>query len=418
MSKAQETKTFSAIATKILDADQGIVEHIVAVMGNIDRGQDVIHPGAFAKTLDERGLKAKVLDQHDTRSVEAVIGKPLALREISRFELPPELVLQYPEATGALLAKTQFLLDTNRGREVFNRIKAGAVDEYSIGYDPIQTDYATVDTPTGKQTIRNLREVRLWEYSPVVFGMNPATSTLSAKEKGMEKKPYRAIQEDGKWRVYKLGEDGEPTGQPLGEHETEEEAQAQVRALYANEPEAEEEDGKAMRSEADGQHPAGHYLVVEDAEKPSTWHLRIRDAAGEVDHRLMGAAWAALHGGYRGNRYEGPGKQEAIARLKRLYEAEGMDVPKADEGPEDEKAGRVLAKRNAERIARALAEINDVLKDAGLLVDEADSDEESAEDKEDEPEPVIKAGPVQPPTSKLAELQILKLQLDTMEVEQ
>lgn len=69
--------------------------------------------------------------------------------------------------------------------------------------------------------------------------------------------------------------------------------------------------------------------MVEDPEAPSTWHLRVRNAAGEVDHRLMGAAWAALHGGYRGNRYEGPGKAEALRKLQALYEREGLDVPKA-----------------------------------------------------------------------------------------
>src|SRR5262245_45405506 len=34
------------------------------------------------------------------------------------------------------------------------------------------------------------------------------------------------------------------------------------------------------KSEADGNHPASHYLVVEDASKPSTWHLRVKDASG------------------------------------------------------------------------------------------------------------------------------------------
>jgi hypothetical protein len=41
----------------------------------------------------------------------------------------------------------------------------------------------------------------------------------------------------------------------------------------------------------------------------------------------MGAAWAALHGGYRGNKYEGPGKEAAIAKLKALYKSEGMELP-------------------------------------------------------------------------------------------
>jgi hypothetical protein len=83
----------------------------------------------------------------------------------------------------------------------------------------------------------------------------------------------------------------------------------------------------ATKKEPEGEHPPSHYLVVEDSEKPSTWHLRVRDADGSVNHNLMGAAWAALHGGYRGNKYEGPGKEAAIAKLKSLYKSEGMELP-------------------------------------------------------------------------------------------
>lgn len=69
------------------------------------------------------------------------------------------------------------------------------------------------------------------------------------------------------------------------------------------------------------------YLVVEDPEKQSTWHLPVK-VNGKPDHRLMGAAWAALHSGYRGNKYEGPNKQEALKKLKALYKSEGMETPK------------------------------------------------------------------------------------------
>ena len=86
----------------------------------------------------------------------------------------------------------------------------------------------------------------------------------------------------------------------------------------------------ATKSEEDGKHPASHYLVVEDPSKASTWHLRVRDASGKLDHRLMGAAWAALTDpkGFRGNRYEGPNKQAAIGKLKALYRSEKLETPK------------------------------------------------------------------------------------------
>lgn len=83
----------------------------------------------------------------------------------------------------------------------------------------------------------------------------------------------------------------------------------------------------ASKSEVDGDHPSSHYLVVEDPEKSTTWHLRVKDKSGKNDHGLMGGAWAALHGGYRGSKYSGPGKSAALTKLKALYKSEGMKTP-------------------------------------------------------------------------------------------
>jgi phage I-like protein len=83
----------------------------------------------------------------------------------------------------------------------------------------------------------------------------------------------------------------------------------------------------ATKSEGGSQHPASHYLIVGDAEKPGTWHLRVKGTDGKPDHRLMGDAWAALHEGWRGNKYEGPDKEEAIRKLASLYKEEGMEPP-------------------------------------------------------------------------------------------
>jgi hypothetical protein len=70
---------------------------------------------------------------------------------------------------------------------------------------------------------------------------------------------------------------------------------------------------------------AKQFLVIDSDGKG---HLPVRDSAdGPLNHHLMGAAWAALHGGYRGNKYEGPGKEEALAKLKTMYRSEGMDLP-------------------------------------------------------------------------------------------
>ncbi len=87
-----------------------------------------------------------------------------------------------------------------------------------------------------------------------------------------------------------------------------------------------------MKKEADGEHAAEDYLVVGDALKPSTWRLRVRDAQGKLDHRLMGAAWAAQHSGFRGRVYAGPERAEAIRKLEALYRSEGMALPHTSAG--------------------------------------------------------------------------------------
>lgn len=88
-----------------------------------------------------------------------------------------------------------------------------------------------------------------------------------------------------------------------------------------------EVDLAVTKKEGDCSHPSSHYLVVEDAKSPSTWHLRVKGCDGQPDHRLMGAAWAALHGGYRGNSYAGPNKAQAISKLTKMYSGEKMDTP-------------------------------------------------------------------------------------------
>lgn len=184
--RPREHKTIAAFS-RIENAKQGIVKHYVAVMGNIDLGGDVIHPGAFSKTLAERGNKLRVIDQHNTDSIMRVIGKPLSAREVGRAELPPEIMMLYPEANGALEMQTQYLLNTPEGDGAFKRIDAKAIDEYSIGYDPIVFDYEKRMVNGEEKTIRNLRELKLWEYGPVIFGMNPATMTVDSKSDDKDK---------------------------------------------------------------------------------------------------------------------------------------------------------------------------------------------------------------------------------------
>ena len=186
-----EFKTFPFLELK-RDDEKGIVEHLIAVHGVLDLGKDISEPGSWSKTINERGLKVRVLDMHNRDSIMDVIGKPLSLAEIGKDKLPEKVLERWPEATGAVAATTQFLMDTPEGKGAFIRIRDGAVDEFSYGYDPIKVDYQTVETKDGDQVeARLLKEIAAWEYGPVIWGMNPATMAMSAKDiDGEEKATY------------------------------------------------------------------------------------------------------------------------------------------------------------------------------------------------------------------------------------
>jgi hypothetical protein len=91
-------------------------------------------------------------------------------------------------------------------------------------------------------------------------------------------------------------------------------------------------------------HPAGHFLIVDDENDVMTWHLLYKDAAGNIDIDLLGAAWASLMhpNGFRGNRYQGPGRSKAIVKLRAAYHAIGRKPPDERRNPRRSGKGESL----------------------------------------------------------------------------
>lgn len=168
----RETKAFGEF--KVFEGDR-VVTGFVSIFGNVDDGGDLIVPGAYRKTLAERGARLKWLWQHDM--TKPPVAKILEIREASREELPVDVLAQHPETTGGLLVKREYL-DTPRGNEVLQGIRAGAVGEMSIGYDALQADYPLDMSVGGRAVRRRLKEIRLWECSDVNWGMNAATGNV------------------------------------------------------------------------------------------------------------------------------------------------------------------------------------------------------------------------------------------------
>lgn len=212
VNRQKETKFLPIIHSKVKDEDQGIVEELVSVYGNIDHGRDILHNNMFAKSISENAGGILVLDQHNTDSIFRSLGKPLSLKEVGRSELPAEVQVKFPDATGGLIVETQYNLETPEGKGAFSRIKNGEIKQRSIGFEALDIDHETihaVKTDTGYErrdkkdkdakplNVRHIRTGKLMEYSPVLWGMNEATATISAKDADQTPADRKEMTEDG-----------------------------------------------------------------------------------------------------------------------------------------------------------------------------------------------------------------------------
>lgn len=150
-----------------MDDDQGLIEAIVSVTANKDRGGERVMPGFFAKSLT--GKMPRGVWCHDWTKP---IAKTLVAEEwvAGDSRLPAEL-----RDFGGYYIKGQFNLETQRGREAYSDLKFGTIDEFSIGFSVTSERY-NASTKT-----RDLIEGEWFEWSPVLVGMNPATQLLTIK---------------------------------------------------------------------------------------------------------------------------------------------------------------------------------------------------------------------------------------------
>lgn len=173
-----ERKLVQVSDVRGIDAVDGIAEAIVSVTNIVDSVNDIIMPGAYKGTLKRRNPKG--VWSHDTN---IPIAKTLQVEELMPGDprLPQDLILKN---AGALLVRMQFNLNTSRGRDAFHDVQFfGPEQEWSIGYAVTEGK-----SETGKDGIRRIKELELYEYSPVIFGAAPHTRTLSIKEDEFDEK--------------------------------------------------------------------------------------------------------------------------------------------------------------------------------------------------------------------------------------
>lgn len=153
-----EEKTFP-FEIKAL-TDEGTFEGYAAIFGKPDVHGEIIDKGAFNKTL--KGNKSRpLLWYHDPRN-------PLGIVELEADEK-------------GLKVTGEFDLNVQAAREKHSLMKKKAIKGLSFGFNTIK------DIWDG--SVRILKEVKLFEISPVTFQMHPEALVTAVKQ-WSEEKPY------------------------------------------------------------------------------------------------------------------------------------------------------------------------------------------------------------------------------------
>lgn len=270
---------------------------------------------------------------------------PKELREATRTEIEdffPESNLS-PEVSGGLIVVREYLR-TPRGDEILEALRVGAITEMSFAYDPIKFDFEELK-PTNEATaefprlIRNLRELRLWETSDVIWGMN--SQTIAAKT-AVPYKDTGTADEGATWSGPSLSDFTDAVWDEL--------------------------------SDAERRRIGNHYAFSENwpPEKFSDLklphHLAQKTGVGPCVWRGTAAAMGALLGARGGVDIPGGDRRAVYDHLAKHYSQFDKEPPdfKLLElafllETFDVKEGRVLSARNLERLKEALAVLSEIL---------------------------------------------------------
>ena len=149
--------------SRVSFTSDGAVEGYASLFGEVDQARDMVMPGAFTQTLQNRGLRRiPMLFQHDPSEP---VGIWLELREDWR----------------GLWARGRLIPEVARGRELLALVREGAIDGLSIGYRTVR---GRIDPKT---RIRRLHQVDLWEVSIVTFPLLTGARVHAVKGRARQK---------------------------------------------------------------------------------------------------------------------------------------------------------------------------------------------------------------------------------------
>jgi len=165
---------------QIEDVDGPGVAGYAATWWDVDSWWSAMKPGAFRKTIKERGDRIPVLWNHNDN---VPIGRVTEIKEDKR----------------GLFFKADFVEKTQYGAETLELLRAGVPLGISFGFETLKSRQGTDDDPIeftnelpyvrdarkiAKTDIQVKEEIRLWEVSPVTFPANEQATYTDIRNQG------------------------------------------------------------------------------------------------------------------------------------------------------------------------------------------------------------------------------------------
>lgn len=142
--------------------DNGQVSAVFSVFNQVDSDNDVVLPNAIKSGYGDKGVV--MCWGHDWKHI---IGKGKIIQDDDKA-----------------IFKGQFNLNTQAGKEAYETVKAMSdLQQWSFGFEVKDSEVGMFTKDSGEQQeVRYLKDLKVWEVSPVMVGANQNTFTVAIKE--------------------------------------------------------------------------------------------------------------------------------------------------------------------------------------------------------------------------------------------
>lgn len=160
-------KKHSTLGFEVKDVSNNTrqVKIVLSKMNVIDSDRDIILPGSFTKSIQERGPQANG-------------NRKIAFLRYHDFEHQVGVFTEISEQGDELVAVGK-LSTSDKGNNALEDYASGVIKEHSIGFNYIADKIRFIeDSKLHPEGHFEITELKLWEGSGVTFGANEHTPTL------------------------------------------------------------------------------------------------------------------------------------------------------------------------------------------------------------------------------------------------